>query len=127
MLNNDDQAICRYILDQWARWLLSPGGFSHRSSSDRWKEQVSPGNSGFGSSIPHGVEPGLVARNASLAMRELREMDGRAVAIIEAVYLRRKGQTMTQAADGIGMTLSGLNAKRRRAEAVFFGIYRSRN
>lgn len=125
MLNPDDQTVCRYILDQWAKWLMSPGGWNHRSPSDRWKEQVSLGHSGFKSTVPHGVEPGLVAHEASVAMRELRELDGRSAGIIETVYLRRA--TLTATANAAGMTAAGLNARRRRAEAVFFGIYRGRH
>lgn len=126
-LNLIDQAQCRFYLESWARWLLSPtSGWNHRSPSDRWKEQVSLGHSGFHSQIPHGVEPGLIARQASITLRELRELDGRSAGIIEAVYLRRNSTSMAAVAEQLGITTAGLNTRRKRAELAFYSLLRSR-
>lgn len=125
-IDDHGKEIARYYLEQWARWLLSPGGWSHRSPSDRWADLVSIGNAGFHSMIPHGVEPGSVARLASFTMQEVREMDGKSATILEAVYLRRNGATMTMVAESLGITPAGLNSRRRRAEQVFFGVLRTR-
>jgi hypothetical protein len=72
--------------------------------------------------VPHGVEPGSIANLASNTMREVRELDGKAATILEAVYLRRHGATMAIVAEGLGITPAGLNSRRRRAEGVFYGV-----
>lgn len=126
-LNADDQAQCRFYLELWARWLLSNGGWSHRSPSDRWSEQVSLGHSGFYSTIPHGVEPGTIARQSSVAMRELRERDSDAASIIDAVYLSHGNASIGEIARRMRMTPAGLNSRRKRAEWTFYTILRTRS
>lgn len=125
-MNSHEQSFCRFLLDQWARWLCQHHGWNHRSPTDRLVDQVGIGHSGFNTSIPLGVEPNEMARRASLAMQELRERDGRSAQVIEAVYLRARSAKMADVAAGMGMTTPALSARRRRAESAFYGIVLSR-
>jgi hypothetical protein len=67
-----------------------------------------------------------MARVASIAMQELRARNGRSAMVIEAVYLRTRGKRLNEVADGLGLTLAGLNARRKRAEDEFYGFVAAR-
>lgn len=124
---NKESANAKYLLDAWANWLMSGSGWNHRSPTDRVADQVGIGRGGFQSTIPIGVEPSMPARMASLAMQELRELDGRSALVIEAIYLRSGKNRAVLAARSLGITVSVLKSRQKRAETVFYGLVLSRN
>jgi len=126
MDNREHHQYCQCLLNQWARWLCENHGWNHRSPTDRLVDQVGIGQSGFNTTIPLGVEPNEMARQASVAMRELRERDGKSAQVIEAIYLRARSAKIADVAARMGMTIPALSARRKRAESAFCGIVLSR-
>jgi hypothetical protein len=117
-----DADFIRRLLNDWARWLCSSNGYGHQSSLEYFK-QGGLGGGVFASSIPKGVEPSLTVMRTSLAMQHLRLIDGEAAYLLAQIYLRKEKARLVDLAVQAGVSLTGYQERRRRAELKLFSLW----
>jgi hypothetical protein len=113
----------RQLLNDWARWLCSGSGYAHQSSLEYFKQGGLGGGGVFASSIPKGVEPSLAVMRTSLAMQHLRLIDGEAAYLLAQIYLRKEKARLVDLAVQAGVSLTGYQERRRRAELKLFSLW----
>lgn len=121
MANSGDLDAARYVLEQWARWMLCGGGYSHSSSIDQFRDGFGISSGTFGGRLPIDVEPGMLVRSASRAMQHLRVLDGRAAELLARLYLEQ--EPLMSLAERDEVSLSQIKDRRRAAERSFYSLY----
>lgn len=121
MAASSDLDAARYVLEQWAKWLLSNGGYDHRSSIDQFRDGFGISSGTFGGRLPMDVEPGLMVRSASRAMQHLRILDSRSAELLARLYLEQ--ETLRELADRNEVSIGQIKDRRRCAERSFYTLY----
>lgn len=116
-----DLDAARYVLEEWARWLLCGGGYAHRSSVDQFRDGFGISGGFQGSHLPIDVEPGLMVRCATRAMQHLRVLDGRAAELLTRIYLEQS--SILELAERDEASISQIKDRRRGAERSFYALY----
>ena len=87
------------LLNKWARWYETESGYS--STTTIWRAVMAPISTGFGPSIPKGVEPpnDRAMQKLIIAMGDLLTYPdvARAVAIVRVYYLVGAKETIIRA------------------------------
>lgn len=118
---NEDLFKARSLLNDWADWLLGPGGYPHRSSIDLFRDGWGRGGGAFGSSPPKDVEPNRAVARASRAMQHLRVLEGDKALLLTEVYLSR--QSIPTIADARQLSIPQCRTLVRHAERSFLELY----
>ena len=76
----------RLLLESWAKWFETGGGYASRSSIERFNDGWGIASGGvFGSEIPSGVEP---RGEVKLACQAIRYMSEESTPLVEILYAK---------------------------------------